>query len=53
MKLENEEGGKASFLECQSLEVFAPLPQGQPGASQARKALALVVPGAQPAGTSV
>lgn len=47
-----KEGRQASGS-VSPLEVFAPLPQGQPGASQARKALALVVPGAQPAGTLV
>lgn len=31
MKLENEEGGKASFLECESREVSAPFPQEQQG----------------------
>lgn len=49
-ELENEDGGKVSFLECQSLEVFGPLPQGQSGASQSRTVLVLVLPGSQPAG---
>lgn len=45
---------KEGCLECQSLEVFAPLLWGpSQGPSQSRKAMGLVVPGALTAGTEV
>lgn len=50
MKLENEEGGKASFLECWSLKGLAPCSPTQAARGFPVQGGSTVVPGAPPAG---